>query len=286
MNPRTGIDLHTHSICSDGSMAPADLVEHAALAGVGMLALTDHDTINGLEAAQLAALRLGIRLVPGVEISASWRHQTIHVLGLWIDPASRRLASLLCGQAERRRERMGRICARLSRAGLPGDALLAAVEAAPGLPTRSHLAAALVAGGYVKGPEDAFRKFLATGKPGHVAVGWPPLEEIVAAIRDAGGIASMAHPLRYRLSSGARGRMVADFSAAGGTALEVITGANGAQHAYACAALARKFGLRASIGSDFHHPQLAWNPLGRLAKLPDGIDPVWLDPTYTKATTS
>jgi predicted metal-dependent phosphoesterase TrpH len=274
---QAGIDLHTHSLHSDGSLAPADLVERAALAGIGVLALTDHDTIGGLEEAQVAALRSGIRLVPGVEISASWRHQTIHVLGLWIDPSSQPLKLLLEAQAGRRRVRMRRMCARLGRSGLPGDALLAAVESGPGLPTRSHLAAALAAGGYVKRAEDAFRKFLAAGKPGYVAAEWPTLAEIVAAIRDAGGISSMAHPLRYRLSSGARGRLLTEFAAAGGGALEVITGANGAQHAQACAALAHKFGLRASIGSDFHHPQLAWNPLGRLAKLPDGIDPVWLD---------
>ena len=286
MIPQAGIDLHTHSQHSDGSLAPADLVERAALAGVRVLALTDHDTISGLEEAQVAALRSAIQLVPGVEISASWRHQTIHVLGLWIDPASQRLKVLLEAQAERRRERMRRMCARLGRSGLPGDALLAAVESAPGLPTRSHLAAALAAGGYVKRAEDAFRKFLAAGRPGHVAAEWPALAESVAAIRDAGGIASLAHPLRYRLSSGARGRILTEFAAAGGGALEVISGGNGAQHAHACAALARKFGLRASIGSDFHHPQLAWNPLGLLAKLPDGIDPVWLDPTYTKAATS
>lgn len=278
MIPQAGIDLHTHSLHSDGSLAAADLVERAALAGIRLLALTDHDTISGLEEAQVAALHSGIRLVPGVEISASWRHQTIHVLGLWIDPASQRLKVLLEAQAERRRERMRRMCARLGRSGLPGDALLAAVESCPGLPTRSHLAAALAAGGYVKRAEDAFRKFLAAGKPGYVAAEWPTLAEIVAAIRDAGGISSLAHPLRYRLSSGARGRLLTEFAAAGGGALEVITGANGAQHVQACAALARKFGLRASIGSDFHHPQLAWNPLGRLAKLPDGIDPVWLDP--------
>jgi hypothetical protein len=275
--PQGSIDLHTHSQHSDGSLAPADLVERAALAGIRLLALTDHDTISGVEEAQVAALRSGIRLVPGVEISASWRHQTIHVLGLWIDPGSQRLKGLLEAQAERRRERMRRMCARLGRSGLPGDALLAAVDSCPGLPTRSHLAAALVAGGYVKRAEDAFRKYLSAGKPGYVAAEWPTLPEIVAAIRDAGGISSLAHPLRYRLSPGARGRLLTEFAAAGGGALEVITGANGAQHAQACAALARKFGLRASVGSDFHHPQVAWNPLGRLAKLPDGIDPVWLD---------
>lgn len=278
MTGHLGVDLHTHSHHSDGSLAPADLVERAAAAGIGLLALTDHDSVAGLAEARRAADRIGIRLVPGVEISASWRHQTIHVLGLWIDPGCAPLASFLESQAERRRERMARICARLQRAGLPGDALLAAVGACPGLPTRSHLAAALVAGGHVRRAEDAFRKFLAPGRPGHVAAGWPALEPAIAAVRAAGGIASLAHPLRYRLSAGARKSLLAEFAAGGGGALEVITGANGAQHAATCAAMANKHGLRASLGSDFHHPQLAWNPLGRLAKLPDGIDPVWREP--------
>jgi 3',5'-nucleoside bisphosphate phosphatase len=276
--PDSGVDLHTHSHHSDGSLAPADLVERAVGAGIRLLALTDHDTVAGVEEARQAAHGLGIELVPGVEISAAWRHQTIHVLGLWIDPRSRTLAGMLGSQSERRWQRIRKICGRLEQVGLPGDALLAAVQASPGVPTRSHLAAALVAGGHVRRAEDAFRKFLGPGKPGHVAAEWPPLAQAVAAIRDAGGIASVAHPLRYRLSSGARRRLLAEFAAAGGGALEVITGANGAQHAAACAALALEFDLRGSIGSDFHHPQLAWNPLGRLAKLPDGVDPVWLDP--------
>ena len=94
-------------------------------------------------------------------------------------------------------------------------------------------------------------------------------------IRDAGGIASLAHPARYTLSAGGRRQLLADFVAAGGAALEVVTGGNGAQHCDANAALAMKFGLLGSIGSDFHDPQLAWNPLGRLAKLPDCVVPVW-----------
>jgi 3',5'-nucleoside bisphosphate phosphatase len=271
------VDLHTHSNCSDGSLTPAELVERAAAAGIRMLALTDHDTISGLEEAQHAADRAGLKLVPGVEISASWRFQAVHVLGLWIDPASAQLNSALGTQAERRRVRMRKICAALSKMGLPGDALLAAVEASPGLPTRSHLANALVAGGHVSRVDHAFRKYLGPGKPAHTAADWPPLPEVVAWIRDAGGIASLAHPARYALSSGGRKRLLADFAAAGGGALEVITGANGAQHAQTCASLALQFGLRGSIGSDFHNPQLTWNPLGRLAKLPDGIDPVWRD---------
>jgi hypothetical protein len=271
------IDLHTHSTCSDGSLSPAELIERAAAAGVDVLALTDHDTTAGLAEAGAAANRVGLTLVPGVEFSAAWRFQSIHILGLWIDPSSRKLRDALDAQAERRRARMHKICASLTKAGLPGETLLAAVEANPGVPTRSHLAAALVAGGHVHRAQDAFRKYLGRGKRAHVAADWPTVEETVATIREAGGVASLAHPARYALSSGARRKLVADFSAAGGSALEIVTGANGAQHGHANAALAMRFGLRASLGSDFHHPQLPWNPLGRLAKLPDGIDPVWRD---------
>ncbi len=269
------VDLHTHSTCSDGCLPPAELVERAAAAGVAMLALTDHDTTAGLEAAGAAAARLGVTLVPGVEVSVEWRHQSIHILGLWIDPSSGALRSVLDAQAGRRRVRMQKICAALTKAGLPGAELLSAVQASPGVPTRTHLAAALVAGGHVHRAEDAFRKYLGHGKRAHVAAGWPPIEEAVAAIRAAGGDACMAHPARYKLSSGARRRLVSDFAAAGGSALEILTGANGAQHAAANAALAMRFGLSGSQGSDFHDPQLTWNPLGRLAKLPDGVDPLW-----------
>jgi len=269
------IDLHTHSNRSDGSLTPGDLVRRAAASGLHVLALTDHDTIAGLDEARCAAAEAGIRLVPAVEISASWRGQAIHVLGLWIDPAARSLRERLDAQAERRRTRMRAICARLSKLGLPGAELLAAVEAAPGLPTRAHLAEALRAGGHVGRTDDAFRKYLGKGKAAHLAAEWPALGEVVGWIREAGGVASLAHPARYALSGGARRQLLADFVVAGGGALEVVTGGNGAQHAEACAVLAVKFGLLGSIGSDFHNPQQIWNPLGRSLKLPDCVVPVW-----------
>jgi predicted metal-dependent phosphoesterase TrpH len=269
------IDLHTHSNCSDGTLSPADLVGRAAAAGVEVLALTDHDTVAGLEAARHSAGLLGLRLVPGVEISASWRAQSIHVLGLWIDPAAAQLRSALDTQGERRRERMRKICARLAKLGLPGDALLAAVQASPGLPTRAHLARALLAGGHVERADDAFRKYLGQGKPANVAAEWPGLEEVVGWIRAAGGVAALAHPIRYALSAGARRQLIADFTAAGGGALEVVSGANGAEHVDAVAVMAVKHGLMGSVGSDFHDPELTWNPLGRSLKLPDCVTPVW-----------
>jgi predicted metal-dependent phosphoesterase TrpH len=269
------IDLHTHSNCSDGTLTPAELVSYAAAAGVNALALTDHDTVVGLDAAQAAAAQCNIVLVPGVEISASWRAQAIHVLGLWIDPVAVSLKSHLAAQTDLRRERMRKICARLGKLGLPGDKLLTTVQAFPGVPTRSHLAHALVAVGAVDNPDAAFRKYLGRGKAAHIAAEWPPLEEVVAWIVAAGGVAALAHPARYSLSSGARSKLVGDFAAAGGAALEVVTGANGAQHVELCTALAMAGGLQGSVGSDFHDPQHSWNPLGRSLKLPDCVTPIW-----------
>ena len=269
------IDLHTHSNCSDGTLTPAQLMARAAAAGVDVVALTDHDTVAGLEQANHGAAGLGLRLVPGVEISASWRAQSIHVLGLWIDPASPQLREELKTQGERRHARMHKICGRLTKAGLPGAELLAAVQAQPGLPTRAHLANAMVSGGHVGRADEAFRKFLGAGKPANVAAEWPVLEVVVGWIRAAGGVAALAHPARYSLSAGARRQLLTEFTAAGGRALEVVSGGNGAQHVEAVAAMAVKHGLMGSVGSDFHDPQLTWNPLGRSLKLPDCVTPVW-----------
>lgn len=275
MNAELSIDLHTHSNCSDGSLTPADLVSRAKTAAVDVLALTDHDTIAGLAEAERRAGELGIEFVAGVEISASWRGQAIHVLGLWIDPECAALRGALDAQAGHRRLRMRRICARLSELGLPGDRLLAAVEAEPGLPTRAHLAAALVAQGLVARTDDAFRKYLKRGRAAHVAADWPALAVVVGWILAAGGSASLAHPARYAISAGARRQLLGEFRDAGGAAIEVITGGNAAHHVETCAELARRFGFRGSIGSDFHHPEVPWNTLGRLAKLPHGVIPVW-----------
>jgi predicted metal-dependent phosphoesterase TrpH len=245
------------------------------MAAVNVLALTDHDTVAGLPAAARRAAELGVEFVAGVEISASWRGQAIHVLGLWIDPECVTLRGALDSQAVHRRLRMQRICTRLSELGLPGDRLLAAVESEPGLPTRTHLAAALVAEGLVARTDDAFRKFLKRGRAAHVAAEWPALATVVGWILAAGGSASLAHPARYAISAGARRQLLTDFQAAGGVAIEVVTGGNGGQHVDACAALAMRFGFKGSIGSDFHRPEVPWNTLGRLAKLPDGVIPVW-----------
>ncbi len=269
------IDLHSHSTCSDGALPPAQLLERAAAAGLRALALTDHDTTAGLEEAAAAARAHRVRLVPGIEFSAAWRSQSIHVLGLWIDPDAAVLRTAVAAQLDRRRRRIRAICERLTHKGLPGDRLLAMVEARATLPTRAHLADALVEAGCVREPRDAFRVHLGRGRAAHVAADWPTLTEIVGWIVAAGGTASLAHPTRYPLSATARNRLLTDFRDAGGRALEIGCGGNAAHHLDACAALARRYGLDATVGSDFHGPRMPWNPLGRLAKLPDGVIPAW-----------
>lgn len=277
MNARSPVDLHLHSTASDGVLDPAALVAHVAACGVGLMALTDHDTVAGVEAAAAAARSAGIGFVAGVEISARWRGRTVHVLGLRVDPAAHRLAAGLASQQALRERRAECIAANLDAAGAPGSDALASIRAAGFLPTRTHFARALVGAGMAADVGAAFERWLGRGRPGHVASEWPELAEATSWILAAGGKAAIAHPLRYTLSAGARREMCAEFRAAGGHGVEVITGGSGPAQREQAISLAVRSGLEGSVGSDFHDPAVPWNPPGRLAKLPDSIRPIWSD---------
>ena len=280
MTPHSSVDLHLHSTASDGMLDPAALVAHVAACGVKLMALTDHDTVAGVGAAAEAARASNIAFVPGVELSASWRGRSIHVLGLAIDPASPTLSRALAGQQAEREVRAERIAGRLDAAGAPGSTALEMVRADRSLPTRTHFARALVALGAARDLPGAFERWLGRGRPGHVAGDWPPLDEATAWIVEAGGKAVIAHPMRYPLSAGARREMCSEFAAAGGRGVEVMTGAGSPRDREAAIALAVRCRLEGSVGSDFHDPAIPWNPPGRLAKLPGSVRPVWLDPAF------
>lgn len=270
------IDLHTHSHYSDGTLPPAELVARAAARGVALLALTDHDTTLGLAEARQSATACGIRLVDGVEITAGWRGQEIHVVGLGIDPQSAALQEHLAMLLGLRRERVARIGERLRRNPRFRDRDLAAdVLRQAAVPTRTHLARALVAAGDAKSTQDAFDRWLGRGRDGHVPQEWPGLEGAVTAIVAAGGHAVLAHPHRYKLSSGALGNLCSEFRALGGAGMEVSLPALSPNDYARLARLARAHGLAGSAGSDFHEPGLPWRPLGRFAKLPEGIEPLY-----------
>jgi 3',5'-nucleoside bisphosphate phosphatase len=267
------IDLHTHSNCSDGVLAPAALVALAAQRQVDLLALTDHDTAAGCDEARAACKLHGIRFVPGVELSCQWRGREIHIIGLNLDSAHAPFIAHCAAVLELRRQRIGAMAERLSRAGLPGDELAAEALAAAA-PTRAHLARALCSRGLAASVQAAFDRWLKRGQPGYVAACWPALAIAVHCIVAAGGAAIVAHPHRYPLSNGVLRELLGEFKAAGGAGLEVSLAGMGPADADRLAALARRFDLAGSIGSDFHEPGLPWRPLGRFAKLPDRITPI------------
>jgi predicted metal-dependent phosphoesterase TrpH len=280
MTPHSPVDLHLHSTASDGRLAPAELVAHVAGCGVRLMALTDHDTVAGVAAAASAASAAGIAFVAGIELSADWRGRTVHVLGLAIDPDDSGLDRALAAQRARREGRAERIASRLDEAGAPGTAALAAIRADGSLPTRTHFARALAELGAAPDAASAFERWLGRGRAGHVAGEWPALAEATSWIVAAGGKAVIAHPMRYPLSAGALRDLCAEFAAAGGCGVEVVTGGSSPRHRDAAVSLAVRCRLEGSVGSDFHDPAVPWNPPGRLAKLPGSVRPVWLDPAF------
>jgi predicted metal-dependent phosphoesterase TrpH len=268
------VDFHTHSHFSDGVLSPAALVERAKGRGVGTLALTDHDTTAGLDEARLACLEAGIRFVPGVELSAVWRGQTIHIVGLEVDATNAGLGTHMAGVLARRRARITEIGERLERrARLPGRELVERVAAGHS-PTRLHLARVLVERGHAKDTQDAFDRWLNRDRPGHVPAEWPEFSLAMTALRESGALPVLAHPHRYKLSAGALRNLVAEFQAQGGIALEASMAGMSVGDADRIAGLCRRFGLHASMGSDFHDPAVPWNPLGRWLKLAAGLEPV------------
>ncbi len=271
----TRYDLHSHSDFSDGVLPPHAVVARAKLRGVDVLALTDHDSIAGLDSACDAAREHGMTLIPGVEISVTWEKHLVHILGLCVDRAN---ATLLQGLAQLqaiREQRAQQMAQRLEKHGVR-DALAGALKHAPnGLVTRRHFALHMVEAGIAPTLPKIFERYLRAGKPGYVSTQWAELDATVDWINAAGGVAVIAHPQRYEMSATTRRRLVEQFSAHGGAGIEVVCGGSGQDAVHSSAALAQRFGLLASVGSDFHDPASGWNELGKLAALPPDSQPIW-----------
>lgn len=268
-------DLHCHSIASDGELSPTDLVRYAALQGVEVLALTDHDVTDGLAEAAAEAKLAGIEFIAGVEISVTWQKNLIHIVGLNFDPANEALQQ---GLAELRQMREGRgveMAQKLAKAGIE-DALAGAQAYSNGkILSRTHFAQFLYKTGQVKSFQGAFDRYLGTGKPAYVACEWCSLEAAVGWITGAGGVAVIAHPARYKLSATKLRALIEDFKALGGLGFEVISGCQGVNENHNMADYARRHGLQASVGSDYHGPSQTWLGMGRAGSLPRDLTPVW-----------
>jgi predicted metal-dependent phosphoesterase TrpH len=271
----TKYDLHSHSNASDGALNPTELVLRARRQGVNVLALTDHDTTAGLAEARFAAELSELRLINGIELSANYAQQCLHIIGLNIDPRHPLLIAGLDRQHRLRAERAEIIAEKLEKKRIPGAYAAVRRAAGDGEITRSHFADFLVANHYVATQQEAFDRYLNRGQAAYAPTLWAELHEVVAWITVAGGVAVLAHPMRYRLSLKWLQKALQAFKQMGGNGIEVVTGRATAEEIRISCELAVKFQLYASVGSDFHAPVCEWVELGRLADLPARLTPVW-----------
>lgn len=269
-------DLHSHTTASDGLLSPEALVQRAVDMRVGVLAITDHDTVAGVVPARAAVQQsdLPLHIVAGVEASTLWENHEIHIVGLGMDIAHPALTAFLAGQASTRWQRAERIAERLEKARIP-DALAGAQRLAQGENiTRGHFARYLIEQGKAENMAQVFKNYLARGKTGYVPPEWCTMKQAIDAIHHSGGCAVLAHPGRYGLSAKWLKRLIAQFTLSGGDAMEVAQCQQPPNERSQLAVYARDHNLAASQGSDFHQP-CPWIELGRKLWLPGGVEPVW-----------
>lgn len=266
------VDFHCHSSCSDGALSPAALLARAKDKGVEMLAITDHDSLAAYEDAALADYPG--QMITGTELSCLWRKMSIHVVGLGMDRHNAALQAFIDGQSEAREARAIAIGERLAKRGIAGayeEVKALAGERPIGRPDFANF---LLAEGHVNNFAQAFDKYLGAGKPGDVKQWWPDIADAVAVIRQAGGVAVMAHPFEYKMTATKLRSLLQDFADAGGEAMEVYSGKRDPQRQQYALRLCQQFGLQASVGSDFHAPD-RWRELGCDSELAGNISPVW-----------
>jgi len=272
------IDLHSHTTASDGRLPPNELIDRALSFNLEVLAITDHDTVDGLDLAHqyINDNELPIKLINGIEISTVWQNKDIHIVGLNIDPANDALQSLIEQQKSHRESRAELIAQRLEKATREGVLEEVKLIAGDAPVTRAHFAKWLVDNGYAKTMQQVFKKYLTRNNPGYVPPTWCSMKDAVDAIHAAGGQAVLAHPGRYDLTAKWIKRLLAAFVEAGGDAMEVAQPQQGQQERRNLADYAIQYKLLASQGSDFHYPS-PWMELGRNLWLPSGVEAVWKD---------
>ena len=274
--PTLNADLHCHSVVSDGTLTPEVLAERAQVNGVHLWALTDHDELGGQERARAAANALKMDYVSGVEISVTWMGQTIHIVGLGIDANHAGIIEGLRQTRDGRANRAKLMAEQLLKVGIPG-AYEGALHFAGNhdLISRTHFARYLVEQGVCRDTEEVFKKYLVEDKPGYVPHQWATLDNAVAWIKGAGGVAVIAHPGRYKLTALQMGELYQHFKDIGGLGIEVITGSHSPDQYKTYGKIAQQYGFLASRGSDFHDPDESHVDLGTLPHLPDHLTPVW-----------
>ena len=272
------IDLHSHTNCSDGALSPIQLVQRAQQMQVDVLAITDHDTVAGIQTAKdyVQAENMRMQIISGVELSTSWHGFDIHIVGLNVDNHDPIFLERLSQQLEERDRRAVRICEKLHKCGHEGIYDLALAYADGAQISRNHIAKALVQRGVVTQAQQAFTKFLGKNKRAHVTPKWISVKEAIQWIHDAGGSAVLAHPSHYDMTSKWLRRIVNEFSQHGGDAMEITHPNMAADKKRLLQEILKDNNLLASAGSDFHFPS-RFTELGRRLEIPDSIVPVWHD---------
>jgi predicted metal-dependent phosphoesterase TrpH len=277
-----GVDLHTHSNISDGTLSPQQLVEAAAASFIHTLALTDHDTMDGLELAREAAKDHEIKIISGVEISSQWsrpatkKNYGVHIVALDVQNPEP-LQQALEQQKRIRAERSKKICDLLI--PLIGQDIypdvVAKVDNIPDRVTRTHIAKTLVEKGIVTRPQQAFDKYIKEGKKAYVKFDGLGLEETIQVIHASGGFAVLAHPTRYDLSATNIRYLIEIFARFGGDAVELPPAVDPASTRQMVDRMIAEHVLKVSVGSDYHGDNMPWIKLGHIPAVKDGQVGIW-----------
>jgi predicted metal-dependent phosphoesterase TrpH len=278
------IDLHSHTHYSDGHLSPKELIDRAHNMQVNVLAITDHDTVDGIQEAMnyQAKQKRSMQILSGVEISTSWHNFDIHILGLNVDHTQSEFLARLDQQSQERDRRAQQMSDKLAKVGIENVFEEAKALAGKGQVTRAHFARVLVQRQVVKDFDAVFKKYLGKGKKAHVKPQWIEIAQAISWIQDAGGKAVLAHPGHYDMTTKWLKRLVAEFAHAGGDGMEVIHSHLTPERKKLLADIAAEHNLQASSGSDFHYPN-RWTELGKNLSLPEQLVPIWHD--WNLATT-
>lgn len=272
------IDLHSHTHYSDGHLSPKELIDRAHNMQVNVLAITDHDTVDGIQVAMdyQAEQKRFMQILSGVEISTSWHNFDIHILGLNVDHTNAQFLARLDEQSQERDRRAQQMSDKLAKVGIANVFEDAKTLAGVGQITRAHFARVLVQRQVVRDFDSVFKKYLGKGKKAHVKPQWISIEKAITWIQDAGGKAVLAHPGHYDMTTKWLKRLVAEFASAGGDGMEVIHAHLTPERKKLLADIATEHNLQASSGSDFHYPN-RWTELGKNLTLPEQLVPIWHD---------
>jgi hypothetical protein len=246
------IDLHTHTTFSDGTKTPTELVKYAAVKGLSAVAVTDHDCMDGLEEAEACGKQVGVEVVPGIEISAEYENDEVHIVGLFVDRNNEELKKILKDTREKRIHRNKLVVEKINALGIPLTYEEVEKAADGGIITRAHFARALLKNGYVTSIKEAFDRYIGDNKPAYIRRELPSWNEAVRFIKNAGGAAVLAHPLLYKVGQKRLEKIISDLSLAGLYGIEAYYPTHSPSDVKYIKMIAQKYRLKLSGGSDYH----------------------------------